>query len=110
MELNRQEIGKRIMRIRKEHDFTQEYLAEQLNISKNHLSGIECGKYTVTTAFIFKLCTIFQKTPDYFLIGQITTVTDELTTMIRGLSDTEQKMILELVKTYTQVKTTSIVR
>lgn len=100
MNMDKFEIGKRIMRLRKEQGYTQENLAEILQISKNHLSGIECGKYTATTPFIFKLCTIFEKTPDYFLIGQVTSSTDELTSLVRGLSESEQKIAIELLKTY----------
>lgn len=104
MEMNNKEIGKRIMRLRKEHGYTQDELSEKIGFSKNHLSGIECGKYTATTPFIFKLCTVLGRTPDYYLIGQISTVTDDLTNLIRRLSEEEQELVLKMIILYLNSK------
>lgn len=100
MELNKKEIGKRIARVRDDHNLTQDELSERLGYSKNHLSGIECGKYNATTPFLFKLCNELEKTPDYYLIGQVSSDTDELTRLIMRLSETEQNILVELLKTY----------
>ena len=104
LDLDKYEIGRRIMHLRKRLGMTQECFSEQLGISKNHLSGIECGKYTVTTSFIFKLCNLSGETPDYFLIGRISPETDNITKLIRGLSEREQQIIIELIKTYMSVR------
>ncbi|MEE1329155.1 MAG: helix-turn-helix transcriptional regulator [Oscillospiraceae bacterium] len=100
MEINNKEIGKRIMRVRKEHGYTQEELSELIGFSKNHLSGIECGKYTATTSFLFKLCSVLGRTPDYYLIGQVSSSTDELTDTIRRLTDEDQQLVLQMIKLY----------
>ncbi len=100
MEIDRTEIGKRIMRLRKENGYTQEQLSEQMGISKNHLSGIECGKYSVTMETLFRLCNALGRTPDYYLIGQIVPETDELTDLVRQLPPKEQSIIVELLRTY----------
>ncbi len=104
MEIDKHEIGKRIMRLRKELGYTQEQLSELIGISKNHLSGIECGKYSVTTETLFRLCNTLGRTPDYYLIGQISPATDELTSFVRQLSPKEQTIILDLLKTYLAAK------
>lgn len=100
MEINNKEIGKRIMRVRKEHGYTQEELSELIGFSKNHLSGIECGKYTATTPFLFKLCSVLGRTPDYYLIGQVSSSTDELTDTIRRLTDEDQQLVMKMIKLY----------
>lgn len=100
MIIDNKEIGKRIMRIRKEHGYTQEELSELIGFSKNHLSGIESGKYTVTTAFVFKLCSVLGKTPDYFLIGHVSATTDELTNLVRRLSEEEQLLVVKMIELY----------
>ena len=100
MELNKREIGKRIMRHRNELGLSQDELSEQLGISRNHLSGIECGKYVATTPFIFKLCNLLGKTPDYYLIGQVSPTTDKLTSLARRLSENEQDIVVQLLETY----------
>ena len=104
MEIDKVEIGRRIMRLRKESGYTQEKLSEMMGISKNHLSGIECGKFNVTLETIFRLCNTLGRTPDYFLIGQISATTDELTDLIRQLSPKEQRLTLQLIKTFVAEK------
>ena len=100
MEMNNKEIGKRIMRLRKEHGYTRDELSEMIGFSKNHLSGIECGKYTATTPFIFRLCTVLGRTPDYFLIGHVSSVTDDLTNLMRRLTEEEQDLVMKMIKLY----------
>lgn len=100
MELNNKEIGKRIMRARKEHGYTQDELSELIGFSKNHLSGIECGKYTATTPFIFKICSVLGRTPDYYLIGQVSSTTDDLTGLVRWLSEDEQRLAIKMIEIY----------
>lgn len=100
MEMNNKEIGKRIMRLQKEYGYSQDQLSELLGFSKNHLSGIECGKYTATTPFIFKLCSVLGRTPDYFLIGRVSATTDEITDLVRQLPEDQQELIIKLLKVY----------
>lgn len=104
MELNKKEIGKRIARVRDEFNLTQEELSERLGYSKNHLSGIECGKFNVTTAFLFKLCNELGKTPDYYLLGQVSADVDDLTSLIMRLSAEEQGILAALLRTYLEAK------
>lgn len=100
METNNKEIGKRIMRLRKEQGYTQDELSELIGFSKNHLSGIECGKYTATTPFIFRLCGVLGRTPDYYLIGQVSSTTDDLTNLIRRLPEDEQQLVTKMLELY----------
>lgn len=104
MKLNKKEIGKRIARMRDDCNLTQEQLSERIGYSKNHLSGIECGKYNVTMPFLFKLCSELGKTPDYYLIGRVSSDVDELTRLIMRLSEDEQSILIDLLKTYLQSK------
>ena len=98
--MNKKEIGRRIARVRDEHNLTQEQLSERIVCSKNHLSGIECGKYNATTPFLFKLCNELGKTPDYYLIGRVSPDVDEITRLIIRLSEDEQRILIDLLKTY----------
>lgn len=88
------------MRLRKEHGHTQDELSEMIGFSKIHLSGIECGKYTATKPFIFRLCTVRGRTPDYFLIGQVSSVTDDLTNLLHRLTEEEQEIVMKMIKLY----------
>lgn len=102
--MNKKEIGKRIARLRIDQGLTQEQLSEQIGYSKNHLSGIECGKFTPTTPFIIKLCNSLGKTPDYYLIGQVAPNMDEIASLIMRLSENEQSIFVELLKAYLNSK------
>lgn len=102
MEMNKREIGKRIARMRNACGLTQEQLCSQIGYSKNHLSGIERGTYTITAPMLFKLCTVLGNTPDYYLIGRISPQADEITSLIMRLSPHEQGVLAQLLKIYVQ--------
>lgn len=85
---------------RKELHLTQDAVSEQIGISKNHLSSIECGKSLPTTKLIIKLCNVLGKTPDYYLIGSITEEADSLIQSIKTLPSQEQRRLIKLINAY----------
>ena len=91
------EIGNRIKRHRKELGLSQEQLAHLLEISRNHLSGIESGKYLITTSTLIKLYNLYGKTPDYYLIGRISPDINKVTRLIAQLSSEEQELLFLLL-------------
>lgn len=100
MDMNVKLIGKRIKHRREAAGLSQERLAEQMNLSKNHISSIERGKSTLTTKSLIDLCNILGGTPDYYLIGEITPETDSITSLIQRLSPDEQKILHRLLEAY----------
>lgn len=88
------------MQRRKALGLTQEELSEQIGVSKNHLSSIERGGYLPTTQVIMRLCTVLGETPDYYLIGKISTQTDELSALIKRLPESSQKILCRLIAIY----------
>lgn len=77
MEIDSKLVGRRIMQKRKELDLTQEQLSELIGITSGHLSCIERGHYLPTTQSIYKLCEVLGESPNYYLIGQISTEREE---------------------------------
>lgn len=100
MEINKKLIGKRIKHRREVAGLSQEQLAERLNLSKNHISSIECGKSLLTTKSLISLCNILGGTPDYYLIGEIVPETDAITILIQHLSPNEQRILYRLLDAY----------
>ena len=51
----RNDIGKKLKSLRKANGLSQEKLAEHVNMSREHISCIDCGKYlpTVETLYNF---------------------------------------------------------
>ena len=69
MNINYNEIGKRVSARRKELNFTQEVLAEMTDMSINQISNIENNKSVPSIETMLKFCEALKATPDYFLLG-----------------------------------------
>lgn len=104
MYLDKRLIGIRITIKRKEKNLSQEQLAEIIGFSKNHISNIERGKYIPTIPFVFKICNALGETPDYYLIGNPTETTDEITKLIKTLPKDNQKILIKLIECYISEK------
>lgn len=64
-------MGMRIKTRRKELRIRQAELAEELNISNNHMSSIENGREKPSLDTFVRLCTCLKVTPDYLLLGNM---------------------------------------
>lgn len=65
------EMGNRIKVRRRELKIKQAELAEMLDISNNHMSGIENGKQKPSLDTFVDLCRHLNVTPDYLLLGNL---------------------------------------
>ena len=63
-------MGKRVRRIREQLDLTREQFAEQVGISPQFLAEIENGKKGMSADTLFKICTRFDLSADYILLGK----------------------------------------
>lgn len=100
MDANSRLIGKRIKFRREAAGLSQEQLAKRLELSKNHISSIECGKSMVTTKGLLALCDVLGGTPNYYLIGELSPEADSITSLIRLLNPAEQKTLTRLLNAY----------
>lgn len=100
VEINKKLIGIRIMQQRKALGLSQEELAEQVGLSKNHISNIECGKSMPTTRFILRICGVLGETPDYYLIGKITEETEKITDLAKRLPNESQHILCRVLEIY----------
>lgn len=100
MEIDKKLVGDRIKRRRKAAGLTQEALAEQIGLSKNHLSNIERGRYLPTIETLLMICDALGQTPDYYLIGKLSPETDRISQMVKRLSEDSQRILYRLIETY----------
>lgn len=70
---NNKEVGARIKQARKSRGFTQEEMAEILDISVTHYQNIEYGKYNIAYNHLSKICNLFNLSADYVLFDKATT-------------------------------------
>ena len=108
MDANSRLIGKRIKFRREAAGLSQEQLAERLELSKNHISSIECGKSMVTTKGLLALCDVLGGTPNYYLIGKLSPEADSITSLIRLLNPAEQKTLIRLLNAYLEQEQASV--
>lgn len=108
MDANSRLIGKRIKFRREAAGLSQEQLAERLELSKNHISSIECGKSMVTTKGLLALCDVLGGTPNYYLIGELSPEADSISSLIRLLNPVEQKTLIRLLNAYLEQEQASV--
>ena len=60
------EIGRRLRHLRQEKDFSQEYVAAEVKISRDHLSNLENGKYPINIKTLYKLAEFYEVDLKFF--------------------------------------------
>ncbi len=80
-------IGRRIALLRKKAGMTQEQLADLLGSTRQAVSKWESGKSTPDVDCVIRICTHFQVTTDYLLLG-----TDSENRIPQPLSETAQEL------------------
>ena len=91
-----EDIGKRVKKRRIELGYTQEYLAEKMDVSIQMISGTESGKKALKLENIIKFCEILETTPDYLIKGR-----DPASILIeemKQLTDTQIERINAVIK------------
>ena len=92
-------IGKRIQIRRKQQGYTQEQLAEKMNVSIQMVSNLERGNKAIRIDNLINLSQILDISTDYILTGKETTDDIQaLTARIAQLPKKERKMVEILVE------------
>ena len=95
-------MGKRIARRRKQLKMKQNYFAEEVGISNNHLSSIECGKSTPSLDLFIKICAQLGVTPDYLLLGsgRSNNIPKEITDGLNMCASEDLETIYQIVQIF----------
>ena len=103
--LSLEQIGKRLRRIRLELDLTREQFAEQVGISPQFLAEIENGKKGMSAETLFKICTRFDLSADYLLLGKYsaTQLSDPVQKALDGFSDSYRALTEEIIRAIEKV-------
>lgn len=65
-----QDIGKRISQLRKFHGYTQEKLAEELDITIKHISSVERGLSSLSLEKMIEASQLLDCSLDYLILGK----------------------------------------
>lgn len=71
-ELDFEIIGKRLREIRLSKGFTQEYVANKVDVNTSHISNIENNRVKVSLSALVNICNALETTVDYVLNNQYT--------------------------------------
>ena len=109
-ELDYEELGKRIKRIRGERKISQEKLAEMIDVSIPHMSNIENGKTKFSLQVFANLANALNTTPDMLLLGQMKSqdrthcmVIEEIDRELSGCTMAQMTLIEEVVRNMKKV-------
>lgn len=87
-----EDCGRRIAKLRVQHGYTQERLADALNMDRSLLSRAEAGKRGLSIEIFVQLSALFDVSLDYLLTGKTKTVDEirlkkNVATLIANLED-----------------------
>jgi len=60
------EIGRRLKKLRQEQNLSQEFVAAEVKISRDHLSNLENGKYPINIKTLYKLAEFYKVDLKFF--------------------------------------------
>ena len=87
-------IGNRISARRKQLNYTQEQIAEKMDVSIQMVSNLERGNKAIKIDNLIKISEILNVSTDYILTGKHTSKdTDIILNRIANLSDCDYKMV-----------------
>lgn len=94
-------LGKNLLKIRKERGYTREELAEKSNLSANYIYGLENGTYLPGCIALIDLANALDITTsqllDKYLDNNRNNLIDKLSQEISKLSDRDLNLIINIV-------------
>lgn len=94
-------LGPRLKKARHEKRFTQEFVAESVNISADLLRNIENGRNIGSIPTLLNLCNFLEITPDYLfeplLTTEKTTFDTTLTKYISSISSNDKEILKQII-------------
>lgn len=94
-------IGSRIKNTRKQAGKTQEWLAEQIDVSVGYISQVERGITKISLETLAEICSVLNGDMAYLVTGSATGqneyLKDEISKKFSLLSERDKRLILDLM-------------
>lgn len=113
MDLNTS-IGSRIAKLRKEHNMTQEQLAEKLDISIKHCSSVERGLSSLSLEKLIDVSNLFDVSLDYLIKGNFASndsikhiwanLPQSITSILNSNDEEEIQLLTEYLQLYSKLR------
>lgn len=91
-------LGQRLKLLRKDHNLTQENLAEKLGISVKHYSEVERGITGLSIENLIKVSNLFNVSLDYLLKGIVSNNAYPILYLYSTFSKSKQEKIIQLLE------------
>lgn len=95
MYYDQKQCGLRVKQMRKLYGYTQEELAEELNISVKHMGRIETGNSAASIDLLIEMTVVFHVSLDYLVLGRrpnTNIVRHKVKSMIEFLNAVEKEL------------------
>lgn len=89
-------LGRKIKEYREHNNFTQEYLAKELDIATNHYGRIERGENSCTISNFSKICKLLNTTPNTLLSDIFIDKNDDFYNYFNMLSVEDKRVMKEI--------------
>lgn len=95
-------FGSRLQKRLKMLKLQQSDLAEQVEISTNHMSTLETGKSHPCYELLCKLCNALDVTPDYLMLGNMhsSNITKNIVDKLRLCNDKDLQIIDQIIEVF----------
>ena len=97
-------IGAHLRETRNMAGFTQEQLAEKVDVGTTYISDIERGAKFPSLSLFIKIVDALDASADYILCGEISAgkncVYDDITKKLEGLTPKQRLAVAQLIDTY----------
>jgi len=98
-------IANRIKKARENAKLTQEQLGEKINLSRNEISNLECGKNKLSYKTLRELCDALDICPCELMCGaDHKTISDNTIDLIKHMDNEDQIVIYQMVLAYKTTK------
>jgi transcriptional regulator with XRE-family HTH domain len=107
MYVNYNAIGQRIKKVRKQKCFTQEKLAESLEVSTVYISQVENGKTKLNLEMLVRIADTLNIDPGFFLTGVSYQAQDylksDMTLLLQDCPPEKRQLIIDIAKLIAKV-------
>ena len=94
-------LGKNIKKVRKDKGYTQDYVAEQINVSTDLLRSIENGRNIGSITTLLNICNFLQVSPNTLFAELLNfkedTIDSSLKKLINQLSEENKKILKDII-------------
>ncbi len=95
-------LGQRIKKVRKQKRFTQERLAENLEVSTVYISQVENGKTKLSLEMLVRIAKLLDTNPGYFLTGISYDMQDylksDIALLLQDCPPERRQLIIDIIK------------